>query len=86
MRDSILEHNASTLPGSSGAPLVDGQGKVIGLHIGEYDDRSANQALPINCIDHMIKQRYCTLPSHVAIPVREEGFSGMVISERPRGG
>ena len=54
-----IKHNASTLPGSSGSPIIRrGYGNyVIGLHIGSEENKNYNLGTPFNLILNDIKKR-----------------------------
>ncbi len=72
--DSVIEHDATINPGNSGGPLLDGEGKVVGVNYASYSE--ANQ--------------YFAIGRDVAIPLIEElkqgknidtiGVNGQVVS------
>ena len=46
-QQQLLQHSAYTSAGTSGSPLFDGEGRVIGINAGGYvDDSAAGRALP----------------------------------------
>lgn len=50
---TYIQHSASISPGSSGGPLINDKGKVIGVttaFIGEQDAQNLNLAVPVNLI------------------------------------
>ncbi len=48
LRPNIFFHNADTLPGSSGAPVLNAGGIVIGIHVDAHTDNLINYGLKIS--------------------------------------
>ena len=80
-------HTVTTMQGSSGAPLINEQGRVVGIHQGELADRS-NVAISINAVIDFIGvspfSRMNTPSFHIErMPVSFESDQGMQLDFPP---
>ena len=52
----VIEHNAEILSGSSGGPLVDTNGKLVGLNFAAVNDGSIGCAIPLSQIHEFLSE------------------------------
>jgi S1-C subfamily serine protease len=88
----VLEITAAVNPGMAGAPVIDREGRLVGLVTLNFDKtRWLGAAVPVSILRTVIADlqagRAPSLPPEAAAaPARAEGYLGIEVEEPPEGG
>jgi hypothetical protein len=69
-------HHASTVPGSSGAPVLSQDGLLVGVHLGVLGGHTSNRAAYFNKVEFKVEKRFAKflLRKEEVLPAQDESI------------